>query len=351
MGDPGLTAPVCSISQLPESGRGEPGLESKGLSENRLGEGDSPILLRGLRKIGTVPVGSRIGSKDHHAVTVTTMFSRHNLVGLLSLALLLTLAWDATCQAATRVALVSGDRRDGAADAVDLALTKLGADERFVMLERDEIRRVLEEQKLTASGLVDATQVIAIGKLLTTDLFAVVEAGPGDGAGGGDDTAAGLIVFDARSGVRYWDAALPNSGQDLEVTTQAILSAIGQAADKRSRQQTGLHTVGFVTVRNADLPRSEDGLCEAVGFLAERGLPRSPDVAVLERRRLEHVNAERSLPAAEEPADLVASLSTIEPRDRPGEWRKGTASDGPGETCRPGRAAAGDGNGRGHECR
>ena len=31
------------------------------LSENRLGEGDSPILLRRLRKIGTVPGGFRIG--------------------------------------------------------------------------------------------------------------------------------------------------------------------------------------------------------------------------------------------------------------------------------------------------
>jgi hypothetical protein len=37
--------------------------KNKSLSENRLGEGDSPILLRGLRKIGTVPGGSRIGSK------------------------------------------------------------------------------------------------------------------------------------------------------------------------------------------------------------------------------------------------------------------------------------------------
>jgi hypothetical protein len=36
---------------------------SKSLSEYRLGEGDSPNLLRGLRKIGTVPDGSRIGPK------------------------------------------------------------------------------------------------------------------------------------------------------------------------------------------------------------------------------------------------------------------------------------------------
>jgi ATP-dependent exoDNAse (exonuclease V) beta subunit len=40
-----------------------PSAPAKCQSENRLGEGDSPILLRGLRKIGTVPGGSRIGSK------------------------------------------------------------------------------------------------------------------------------------------------------------------------------------------------------------------------------------------------------------------------------------------------
>src|SRR6185295_15207563 len=167
-------------------------------------------------------------------MTVTTMLSRHNLTRLLSLALIFTLAWNATCEAATRVALVSGDRRDAIANAVDLALTRLSADERFVMLERDEIRRVLQEQKLTVSGLVDATQVISVGKLLKTDLFAVVETSPGD------DTSAGMIVFDARSGVRYWDAALPNSGKQLDSASQGIVSAIQEAAGKRSRQQKGL---------------------------------------------------------------------------------------------------------------
>ena len=35
----------------------------KCVTENHRGEGDSPILLRGLRKIGTVPDGFRIDSK------------------------------------------------------------------------------------------------------------------------------------------------------------------------------------------------------------------------------------------------------------------------------------------------
>ena len=37
---------------------------TKRLSENRLGEGDSPILLRGLREIGTVSGSFRIGRKS-----------------------------------------------------------------------------------------------------------------------------------------------------------------------------------------------------------------------------------------------------------------------------------------------
>jgi hypothetical protein len=67
-----------------------------------------------------------------------------------------------------------------------------------------------------------------------------------------------------------------------------------------------------MTVRNADLPRSHDSLCETVGLLVERGLSRSPDLAVLERRRLVHVNEERALPAVDAPKELLASLTTID---------------------------------------
>ena len=38
-------------------------VRTKSPSENRLRKGESPILLRSLRKIGTVPDGSRMGSK------------------------------------------------------------------------------------------------------------------------------------------------------------------------------------------------------------------------------------------------------------------------------------------------
>ena len=52
----------------------------KGLSENRLGDGDSPILLRGLRKIGTVPGGFRIGCKAYFEINLARHPISHKLL-------------------------------------------------------------------------------------------------------------------------------------------------------------------------------------------------------------------------------------------------------------------------------
>jgi hypothetical protein len=81
---------------------------------------------------------------------------------------------------------------------------------------------------------------------------------------------------------------------------------------KAHRNPQDLHTIGLLRVRNADLPRQFDSLCDSVGLLLERELTASPGIAVLERRRLEHLNRERSLPTAAEGNRLLSSLQIIE---------------------------------------
>ena len=55
---------------------------------------------------------------------------------------------------------------------------------------------------------------------------------------------------------------------------------------KSQRSSQDLHTVGLLSVRNADLPRLSDCICDSVRLLLERELTASPGIAVLERRRL-----------------------------------------------------------------
>ncbi len=228
------------------------------------------------------------------------------------------LALPGSASAASRVALLNGDGSEPIANVVELAQVALSKEPELELLDRAFIRRVLEEQKLTVSGLVEASQAIAVGKLLAVDLIAVVETSPGQEK----DKVPGLVIFDSRTGVRYWNATLPVA-KELEKASEAIVAAVRTAHRKREGRTPAFHTVGLMTVRNADLPRSQDGLCEAVGLLVERGLSRSPDLAVLERRRLAHVNEERALPVVDPPKDLLASLTTIDLEIARGEGGRG----------------------------
>jgi hypothetical protein len=209
-----------------------------------------------------------------------------------------------TSQAATRLALVSPDRREPARNVLALAEAKLSAVQEVELLERTAIDKVLAEQKLTLAGVIDANQAVAVGKLLGVDVFGVVETDP---AG---KEVLGLVVFDAATGVRLADTALPANGADT--AAQAVAGAVSGALRKRAAGPKQLSTVCLLGVRNADLPRDRDAFCEGLALILERRLLTSPTIAVLERRRLEHVRQERTLPAQQPANELLASVLLLE---------------------------------------
>ena len=148
--------------------------------------------------------------------------------------------------AAAQVALVSSDKSEAIRNVLTLAEAKLSQTPGIKLLERQGIDKILAEQKLSLSGVVATDQALTIGKLLSVDLFAVVEAGLDK------KEAAGLVIFDAKTGVRLWDAALPSGTLDLTVT--ATVEAVRTAQQKRGAIGK-LRPVCLMTVRNADLPR------------------------------------------------------------------------------------------------
>ena len=214
---------------------------------------------------------------------------------------LVTLSRDSL--AATRVALVTTDTKEATAQSISLITAELSGDKSFELLDRESILAVVQEQKLSLIGSVDAERMIQVGKLLKTDLFAVVETDQRGGA------AMGLVVFDAATGLRLWDAAV--SGNP-EQAAASIVVAIRAANAKDHALNQGVRLIAFLPVRNADLPRDKDLCAEALRLLLERQLTSSPGVAVLERGRLEHVNQERQLPADRGPDDLWPSVVNVQ---------------------------------------
>lgn len=99
-----------------------------------------------------------------------------------------------------RIALVSSGTGESINALLDLAHAKVSMQSGVELLDRQAMTRILQEQKLSLSGLVDANTAVTAGKLLSVDLFALVEADPaGKGALGlmppQDDLRTSLYQF------------------------------------------------------------------------------------------------------------------------------------------------------------
>jgi len=75
-----------------------------------------------------------------------------------------------------------------------LTEAKLFESKEIELLDRTEIDKVLAEQKL--SGMFSAENAVALGQILKTDMFAVLET-------------TSLVIFDAHTGLRFVDKTLP----------------------------------------------------------------------------------------------------------------------------------------------
>ncbi len=205
-----------------------------------------------------------------------------------------------------RLAVVTGLRDQETLDVLALAEIRISSMEGVALLERKDLDPVLAEHALTLSGLVDATMALRLGKLLTVDLLAVVEGDPK----AAKHAVLGLVVFDARTGARLFDESMAATPADKAV--DAIDRGVRMAAAKHRLGREKLRTLSVPSVRNVDLPLEQDVVCGALGRLLEQRLTASPDLAVLERRYLEHVLRERAA-SPDAPANaLLASMNTVQ---------------------------------------
>lgn len=209
------------------------------------------------------------------------------------------------------VALVSSPKAENLAMTVQAAMSDLPAAKTIQFVERAKIRDVVREQSL--QPLADARQAVAIGQLLGAHLFVSLESNA-------EGTAAtGVVIFDAATGARLIDRAASES--EPEKIAAALAEAISQAAAKRNAAGTA-RPMCVVAVRNADLPRAQESVCQAVALLFERAIVADPAGQLLERSRLEQINTERALATGTATGQLKAALMLVDLQisrgDKPG---------------------------------
>jgi|GEM_PF-3966838 hypothetical protein len=215
-------------------------------------------------------------------------------------------------QADVRVALVTLERGEIAQGVLDLATASLSAEPGVVLLERAEIDRLFEEQERSRALAGDESLALRAGRLLVADVLGVVEF---DASA---SEALGLVVFDARTGARLWDATLPpGMGESVEMITFGLERALL----KRNSPSGAGGTVCILTVRNENLPEENNPALEGIGRLVERKLTSSERLSVLERQRLGFLNEERETAGATPALPGAMTLAEL-------SFRQGTDATG-----------------------
>lgn len=88
-------------------------------------------------------------------------------------------------------------------------------------VERDKIKKILEEHKLSRSGLISVDSVIRTGRLLKSDMIVLIDNKSGSN---------NVIVFDVNSGIRLEDKVLVGRTFDKSIadTLQVLSSSINK---------------------------------------------------------------------------------------------------------------------------
>ena len=206
--------------------------------------------------------------------------------------------------APVRIAVLTGDGDRAVADAtlaqLEVALTET---KDVALLERAQIRKILAEQKLTASGLTNPAAAVRLGRLLSVDLFLFVEripkTNPPLNRWRATETESGIALLTTL----VEDKPSADAAPDVRSFIDGLLAKSRVPAAQR-------HYLGILGIRNDSPGRALDPLAEALGMLLANDLDRMPEVVLLEREHLQWLTQEKEIAGAAQ--QLKLSSLTVE---------------------------------------
>jgi len=192
----------------------------------------------------------------------------------------------AQSSSASRVALIGSELSESGEVALGLAEVAVSSRGDVELLDRSMIRKVLQEHDLLADGFARPDDAVLLGKLLAVDVFVHVESIP-------EQKALAVVAFETAQGIRLLDEVI--AGGNASELSEKLAVGIDRALTKW-RAPVGQSTaISLMSVRNVDLPRSRNAECDSLGALLECRLLGSPDVVVVERKRLQSLNRDHEI--------------------------------------------------------
>lgn len=219
----------------------------------------------------------------------------------------------AFCSAAdskVSLALIAGQGSRAPSNSVlDRLEVRMTQEKGVAVLERKEIDRILREQKLSASGLVERDSAVRLGQICRADLFLIVER----------FSTANLVEYrfqfiDTRTGLALGSHFLPAAA--VEKDTEGIVPFLSHALGWLQTPEGERRYIGFLGYHAEQRGANLDGVPDALAAILAHELSRSSNVLVVDREHLEKLQMEQDLTGVD--MQLALSAFLIEGELRPG---------------------------------
>jgi hypothetical protein len=170
----------------------------------------------------------------------------------------------------------------------DLLLAEASALGGVDFLDRADLAKVLDEQKLTAGSLTSAETAIRLGQLLSADALVLIEPEAGAAA-----RAVRVRIVESRSGVRLLDCPLSATADASQ--RKCLLAELRRCVTKLRSPAGQRCYVAVIGFRSEESGSALEAEARILGVLLEQDLALLPNVVLLERSQVRHLTAEQAL--------------------------------------------------------
>ena len=155
------------------------------------------------------------------------------------------------------------------------------------LVERGKINQVLDELKLSASGLVDSEQALKFGQLAQAEALILISSEQSDA-----NVQAGrrIRLVETRTSMRFLDVVLPAAKLESEVSQ--VRQELQTAFEKLVVPLDHRILISVAPIKSSEPGEFLNPLCKSLTPLVEVGLCQHPQFVVLERSDLQRLREE-----------------------------------------------------------
>lgn len=195
-----------------------------------------------------------------------------------------------------RIAIVTDKASDaGKLPLVSLLEVRLSESASIELLEREHIDSILDEHKLSLTGLVQRDDIIRAGKLLRADAFLLLSLEKSTKAKDGGGDLLRIRIVETSYGIRLVDTFEQVDAEDVPQAVERIASKTNNASQKLTIPHEESIAAGIVDVQRASLADRHKRLANVLPAMLSSCLGKEPRIIILEREDLKLLLREKQL--------------------------------------------------------